>query len=86
MSETPSISAERQQIAALLRKVIVDEEFRNSFEADPRTAVAASGIAMSPEASEKLMKSLDLIPSVLAHMEGTEDIAKVFVFAKVIED
>ncbi len=86
MSGTPSIDAEREQLAALLRKVIVDNEFRNSFEADPRTAIAGSGIALSPEAADKLVHSVELVPSVMAHMDGTEDISKAFFYAKVIED
>jgi putative modified peptide len=86
MTETARTDTEREQLAALLRKVIVDDDFRNSFEADPRAAIARSGIALSQEASDKLVQSVELVPSVMAHMEGTEDVSKAFFYAKVVED
>ena len=81
MSGGHSIDEEREQIAALLRKIIVDDEFRNSFRADPRTAIAASGVPLSAEAADKIVRSQELAPSVMAHMEGTEEVSKFFFFA-----
>lgn len=77
---------EREQIAALLRKIVVDDEFRNSFEADPRAAINSSGIGLSREAVDKLVSSVELVPSVLAHMEDGEEVSKIIFFAKVIEN
>lgn len=86
MSESQSRDEEREQIAALLRQVIVDTEFRNAFEADPRAAITSSGISLSPQAVDKIVESADRVPAVTAHMEGTDNISKVFFFAKVIDE
>lgn len=83
---TDKTAQEREQVAALLRKVVVDDEYRRAFEADPRAAIASSGIPLSKEATDQIVSSVELVPSVLAHMEGTEEISKVFFFAKVIDD
>jgi len=77
---------EREQLAALLRRIVVDDTFRNAFEADPRATIASSGIDLSAAAVEKILASVELVPSVMAHMEGTEDISKAIFFAKVIDD
>lgn len=77
---------EREQIAALLRKIVVDDEFRNSFEADPRAAIARSGVSLSTESVNKLVSSIELVPSVLAHMEDTDEVSKFFFYAKVVEN
>ena len=60
---------EREQVAALLSKIIIDEEFRNAFEADPRQAVIQSGVSLSPEAVDTLVSTIELVPSVLAHSD-----------------
>jgi hypothetical protein len=86
MSDSQSRDEEREQIAALLRQVIVDTQFRHAFEADPRTAIASSGISLSPQAVDKIVESADRVPAVTAHMEGTDNISKVFFFAKVIDE
>ena len=81
-----SITQEREQIAALLSKIIVDDEFRGAFEADPAAAIAASGITLSADATEKIVRSSELVPSVLAHMEGTDEVGKFFFFFAVTDD
>jgi hypothetical protein len=84
--EEQSRLEEREQIAALLRLVIVDSEFRSAFNADPQAAIAGSGVKLSSQAVEQIVASADQVPSVLAHMEGTDGIAKFIFFAKVIDD
>jgi hypothetical protein len=84
--EEQSRLEEREQVAALLRLVIVDSEFRNAFDADPRAAIANSGVKLSSQAVEQIVASADQVPAVLAHMEGTDGISKFIFFAKVIED
>ena len=83
---TGKIANERQQVAALLSKIVVDDEYRRAFEADPRAAIAKSGIPLSKEATDKIVSSVELVPSVLAHMEGSDEIAKFVFFARVIDD
>lgn len=81
-----SQDVEREQVAQLLSKIIVDEDFRNAFRADPRAAIASSGVPLSAEAADKIVHSSELAPSVLAHMEGTEDISKFFFFALAYDE
>jgi hypothetical protein len=85
-SMSENIKQEREQVAALLRKFVVDDEFRHAFEADPRAAIAGSGLPLSAEATDQIVASASSVPSVLAHMEGTEEISKFFFYAKVVDD
>jgi hypothetical protein len=77
---------EREQIATLLRKIIIDDEFRTSFEADPRQAIGRSGVSLSADAVDKLVSTVELVPSVLAHLDDTDDVSKFFFFSKVVEN
>jgi hypothetical protein len=86
MSEPQSREEEREQIATLLRQVIVDTKFRNAFDADPREAIVSSGISLSPQTIDKIVEGAERVPAVTAHMEGTGEISKIFFFAKVIDE
>ena len=75
-----SIDGEREQVAELLRKVVIDEEFRNLFRADPRSAILSSGVPLTAEAVDQIVRTADLAPSVMAHMEEAEEVAKCIFF------
>jgi hypothetical protein len=71
---------DREQIAELMRRVVADSEFRQAFEADPRAAIASSGIALAPQTVEKVAASIGLVPSVAFHTDA-EDVSAFFFFA-----
>ena len=75
---------DREQIAELLSRVVADLEFRHAFEADPRAAIASSGIALAPRTVEQLAESANLVPSVAFHTDAS-DISAIIFFAKNID-
>jgi hypothetical protein len=60
--------------------VVADSEFRQAFEADPRAAIASSGIALAPQTVEQVAASIGLVPSVAFHTDA-EDVSAFFFFA-----
>jgi putative modified peptide len=58
---------ERDQISALLQRVVTDGEFRQLFEADPANAIESSGIGFSSTAVTRIVEGMDLLPAVTAH-------------------
>jgi hypothetical protein len=81
-----NIDGEREQVADLLRRIVVDDEFRNLFRADPRGAIAGSGISLSAQAVDQIVQTADLGPSVMAHMAKVEESAKCVSFFYVAVD
>jgi hypothetical protein len=78
--QTKPEAIDRDQIAELMRKVVADSEFRLAFEADPRAAIASSGIALAPQTVEQVAASVGLVPSVAFHTDAS-DVSAFFFFA-----
>jgi hypothetical protein len=78
--QTKPEAIDRDQIAELMRRVVADSEFRLAFEADPRAAIASSGIALAPQTVEQVAASVGLVPSVAFHTDAS-DVSAFFFFA-----
>jgi hypothetical protein len=78
--QTKPEAIDRDQIAELMRRVVADGEFRLAFEADPRAAIASSGITLAPQTVEQVAASVGLVPSVAFHTDAS-DVSAFFFFA-----
>ncbi len=61
---------DRIELATLARKVVSDPELRATFAADPNAAIECSGVTLSPEVREGVVRSAEQLVGITSDIDN----------------